>query len=103
MKNFDLFIELLYSFRTKSQTKKNGQGILSSHVPGSAGGNQNITFLYPMAFLFHVRWKNFGIRNTQKFYPTKFESYPVKLLVSGVRKMASSQDFGDRNNLDCIR
>jgi hypothetical protein len=51
MKNFDLFIELLVIFlELKSKKKKNGQGILSSNVPGSAGGNQNFTFLYPMTF-----------------------------------------------------
>jgi len=51
MKNFDLFIELLVIFlELKSKKKKNGQGILSSNVPGSAGGNQNFIFLYPMTF-----------------------------------------------------
>ncbi len=47
------FIELLYFFFLElkaKEKKKNGQGILSSVMPGSAGGNQNFIYLYPMTF-----------------------------------------------------
>jgi hypothetical protein len=43
--NFCILLEL----KTKEKTK-NGQGLLPSILPGSAGGNQNFTFLYPMMF-----------------------------------------------------
>jgi hypothetical protein len=52
MKNFDLLLNFCILFRAKNQrkTKKNGQGLLTPFMPGSAGGNQNFIFLYPMTF-----------------------------------------------------
>ncbi len=52
-KNFDLLLNFCIFFfflELKTEKKKNGQGILSSVVPRSAGGNQNFTFLHPMTF-----------------------------------------------------
>jgi hypothetical protein len=58
MKTFDPFIELfLFFLELKTKRRKNGQSVLSPIVPRSAGGNQNFTFLYPMTFLYHIRWK----------------------------------------------
>jgi hypothetical protein len=50
MKNFDFLLNLCILLELKTKKKKNGQGILSSIVPRSAGGNQKFTFLYPMTF-----------------------------------------------------
>ncbi len=52
MKNFDLLLNPFVFFlelKTKAK-KKNGQGLLPSILPRSAGGNPNFTFLYPMTF-----------------------------------------------------
>jgi hypothetical protein len=51
MKNFDLLLNfcILLELKTKAK-KKNGQGLLPSILPRSAGGNPNFTFLYPMTF-----------------------------------------------------
>ena len=50
MKNFDLLLNFCILLELKIKKEKNGQGILSPFMPGSAGGNQNFIFLYPMKF-----------------------------------------------------
>jgi hypothetical protein len=52
MKSFDLFIEpFVFFLELETKAKhKNGQGLLAPFMPGSAGGNQNFIFLYPMTF-----------------------------------------------------
>ena len=99
-----LLLNLLYFLELVTKAKhKNGQGLLTPFMSGSAGGNQNFHFSVSDDVLYHIRWKVLVSEVPRICIRRNLNRIRWNCFVSGVKNIAFVKIFGDRNNVDCIR